>query len=265
MITKSQEKTLNKIDKIFAIFKGSLAGIRPHIILTGPSGAGKSRSINVLCQKYNLQYMEVNAAAITKEGTSGASITKVLNPLLNMPKRPTVVFVDEFDKLFISGNSNSSLAHETTNGVQNEFLKVLEAETIDVYEDFGHYKPIDASKLLFIFAGTFNGEPNISVDRLREFGIKTEFIGRIAYVFNLTKLTVDDLHGIVTDSPLIDSYMEIFPEADKDKCIKQINKHIENIYDKNTIGARVVNNLVHKYFIDGSLNEENITQGTFQE
>ena len=28
----------------------------------------------------------------------------------------------EFDKLFISGNSNDSQAHETTTGVQNELL-----------------------------------------------------------------------------------------------------------------------------------------------
>ena len=73
------------------------------------------------------------------------------------------MFVDEFDKLFISGNSNSSLANEVTVGVQNEFLKVLESPTTSVYGDYGKYYEVDISRVLFVFAGAFNNEEKITV------------------------------------------------------------------------------------------------------
>lgn len=73
-----------------------------------------------------LSFLEVNAAQITKEGISGNSLSKILSPLVNYSHTPIVVFVDEFDKLFINGNTNSQLANESTASVQNEFLKLLE-------------------------------------------------------------------------------------------------------------------------------------------
>ena len=32
--------------------------------------------------------------------------------------------------------------------------------------------------------GAFNGEEDIDIDRLREIGLKTEFLGRVGIVFN---------------------------------------------------------------------------------
>ena len=78
--------------------------------------------------------------------------------MLQLGNKLTVVFVDEFDKLFISGNSNDSAAHETTTGVQNEFLKVLEGGTASVFGDYGKYVPVQMNKVMFVFAGAFNGE-----------------------------------------------------------------------------------------------------------
>ena len=85
-----------------------------------------------------------------------------------MKSKKVVVFVDEFDKLFISTNSNSSVANEITVGVQNEFLKVLESPSTAVYGDYGKYIDVDISKVLFVFAGAFNNEfvfsiPNLSI------------------------------------------------------------------------------------------------------
>jgi ATP-dependent protease Clp ATPase subunit len=259
-----QKKTISEVEKIFNIFKNSGCDIRPHSIITGPSGSGKSNAIATLCAKLKLKFIELNAASMTKEGTAGASLSKLLSPLLAMGGLPLVVFVDEFDKLFISGNNNSSLAHETTNGVQNEFLKLLEAESASVFQDYGKYVSVPTSNILFMFAGTFNGEPNIGIDRLREFGIKTEFLGRITSVYSLPKLEVSDLHTIVDESPLLDSYIKLFPNANKKKCIKLINGHIEDVYENNTLGARLVNNLIHKYFITGGLSKDSIKQASFQ-
>ena len=113
-----QSQVVKEIGKILDIFIASDAKIRPHFIITGASGSGKSHTIKSLCKQKNVDMIEINAAQITKEGTSGNSLSKALSPIMNYKSRNIVVFVDEFDKLFISGNSNSSLANEVTVGVQ---------------------------------------------------------------------------------------------------------------------------------------------------
>ena len=153
-----QTLLVKELVNIFNIFKASECEIRPHFVLTGSSGSGKTLTIKTICEFMKLGFVEINGAQLTKEGTSGNSLSKALAPLLQTGNTPTIVFVDEFDKLFISGNNNSQLAHETTNGVQNEFLKVLEGDTTSVFHDYGKYANVSTKNCLFIFAGAFNGQ-----------------------------------------------------------------------------------------------------------
>lgn len=259
-----QEQLLTEVTRILNIFKASEAEIRPHFILTGPSGSGKSFTLKSMALNQELGFIEINAAQLTKEGTSGNSLSKALSPLLHSGNKPTVVFVDEFDKLFISGNSNSSACHETTTGVQNEFLKVLEADTASVFGDYGKYINIPASNLLFVFAGAFNGEENITLDRLRELGLKTEFLGRVGLVYNTKPLTLDDLYEIVDNSQLLNSYCALFDGADREKISYQLKAHITKHYEMNTLGARLINTLIHQYFIKGKLVEASVKEISFQ-
>lgn len=252
MNSNNQKESIDSIRKIVKIFKTSEGNIRPHFTLTGPSGSGKSWAIQAIADELEVGYMEINAAQLTKEGTSGNSLSKALAPIQQHPNVPMIIFVDEFDKLFISGNSNSSLAHETTNGVQNEFLKVLESDEASVFGDYGKYHQVSVKNALFIFAGAFNGEENIDIDRLRDFGIKTEFIGRVGLVYNLEKLSLNDLILILEDSKLLRDYLTLFEgSANKKECVKTISKFIKENYEQNTLGARLVNSLIHQYFIRG--------------
>lgn len=256
---------IEKIQRIITIFKTSKAQIRPHFMVVGSSGSGKSYTLQQLVAQAGLGYLEINAAQLTKEGTSGNSLSKALSPLINKGNKMTICFVDEFDKLFISGNSNSALAHETTNGVQNEFLKVLESNIASVYGDFGKYVNAPVDNVLFVFAGAFNGEEKITLDRLREFGVKTEFLGRVGLVFNLRKLTIEELLQIMEDSELLKAYLKLFPGIKKKDCTTVVGKHIRETYEQNTIGARVISNLIHSYFInDGELTQAEVEQSTFQ-
>jgi ATP-dependent protease Clp ATPase subunit len=260
-----QEKVLNEISKILEIFKTSETRIRPHFILTGESGSSKSFIIKNLTEEYELGFIEVNAAQLTKEGTSGNSLSKALAPLQRFTNVPTIVFVDEFDKLFISGNSNSSSAHESTTGVQNEFLKVLESDTSSVYGDYGKYIDVSTSNVLFIFAGAFNGEGNISLDRLRELGIKTEFLGRVGLVYNTERLSLNNLFEILDKSELLENYLELFENVDREKVSYDLKAHIKKNYEMNTLGARLVNTLINQYFIKGGkLTNEEVKVTTFQ-
>lgn len=251
MKLNEQKQLTADLSKILEIFKHSGGAIRPHFMLTGPSGSGKSHLIATLADEHKLDYLEINAAQLTKEGTSGNSLSKALSPLTNSQQSLVICFVDEFDKLFISGNSNSSLAHETTNGVQNEFLKVLESDTASVFSDYGKYANISVKTVLFIFAGAFNGEEDINLDRLREFGVKTEFLGRVGLVFNTSPISLDSLYEILDSSETLKMYLELFPSVPKDEVTELIREFLCANYVNNTIGIRLINTLIHQYFIKG--------------
>lgn len=259
-----QEGLTTEVSKIFNIFKSSECEVRPHFILTGQSGTGKSFTIKMLAKQHELAFLEVNAAQLTKEGTSGNSLSKALTPLLQISPRPCVVFVDEFDKLFISGNSNESAAHESTTGVQNEFLKVLESDTASIFGDYGKYINVPANNVLFVFAGAFNGEEDIDLDRLREIGIKTEFLGRVGLVYNTKPLTIEDMYEIVDGSELLDKYCALFEGADKEEISYLLKNHIQKNFEMNTIGARMINTMIHQYFIKGGLKDKEAKEISFQ-
>jgi ATP-dependent protease Clp ATPase subunit len=255
--------SINAIRRILNIFMSSEGEIRPHMILTGPSGSGKSFTMETLCEELDITMLEVNAAGLTKEGTAGNSLSKALAPLMQYGGRPVVCFVDEFDKLFISGNSNSALAHETTNGVQNEFLKALEGMT-SVAADYGKFVNIKTDNVLFVFAGAFNGEENIDIDRLREMGIKTEFLGRVGLAYGLEKVTLAEMQNILENSKLLLKYLELIPSASKSSVVSVIMKVVADNYEKNTIGVRLINTLIHQYFIEGGLKEKETRKVSFQ-
>jgi len=254
---------IQHIRRILEIFVASEGEIRPHFIVTGPSGSGKSHTIQTLAEEMEINFVEINAAGLTKEGTAGNSLSKALTPLLQSGGNATICFVDEFDKLFISGNSNSDLAHETTNGVQNEFLKVLEG-TASVFGDYGKYINIKTDNVLFVFAGAFNGEPDIDLDRLREFGIKTEFLGRVGLAFGMSKITLEEMADILEHSHLLATYLSRFEDVDKADVTEAVMEAIADNFENNTIGVRLINTLVHQYFINGGLESKETKKVTFQ-
>lgn len=256
-------EAINAIKKIMTIFQASEGVIRPHFIVTGPSGSGKSHTIEYLANELDMVMISVNAAGLTKEGTAGNSLSKALTPLMQYGNTPVICFVDEFDKLFISGNANSDLAHETTNGVQNEFLKALEGST-SVFGDYGKYINIKTDNVLFVFAGAFNGEENIDLDRLREMGLKTEFLGRVGLAYGLSKVSLEEMEDILNNSTLLDKYLELFPKVNKDVVVTSLMRVVKDNYEKNTIGVRIINTLLHQYFIEGGIKEKETKKVTFQ-
>jgi len=259
-----QNVLVDQVEKVFKIFKSSDCEIKPHFIITGPSGASKTYTVKNLAEEHQLGFLEINAAQLTKEGTAGNSLSKALSPLIQRNGTPTIVLVDEFDKLFISGNNNDSAAHETTVGVQNEFLKILEGQTASVYNDYGKYANISISNILFVFVGAFNGEEDINLDRLREIGLKTEFLGRVGIVFNSCKLSLQELFDIVDNNSLIDQYCNLVVGSNKEEIKSLIKGYLQINYENNSIGARIINTLVHQYFINGGLPEKIVKKSIFQ-
>lgn len=258
-----QENVKGKITRVIDIFVNSRTQIRPHFILTGASGNGKSHLIECLCKLKNINYFKINAAQLTKEGTSGNSVSKALSPLRNMPKdKPIICFVDEFDKLFISGNTNDGNVHETTVGVQNEFLSILEDETTQIYGDYGKYETVGVNNVLFIFAGAFNNEENLSIERLQEIGVKTEFLGRVGLIFNTEKLSLNELLIILETSETLKLYQKLFTNRDGKSDLEKIKEIVSDKYDDNRLGARMIDTLIHQFFISDGKIDTFITKPT---
>lgn len=247
-------KTVEQVRRVLEIHQTSEAKIRPHFFLTGPSGSGKTHNVQMLCDELMLPMFEINCAALTKEGISGNSLSKALAPVAQSAFGPAVVFLDEFDKMFVQGNNNAVLAGDSTSAIQNELLKVLEGKTTSVYTgNYGQYEQITIDHCLFIFAGAFNGEGDIDLDRLRAFGIKTELLGRVGLSFNMEKVKLADLLSAVETSELLDSYCKLFPGADRDSVVAEVQKVVSDNYEMNTLGYRQITTLIHQYFINGSL------------
>lgn len=250
-----QEHVYKQLKISFKVFAQTDGEIKPHFLLVGPSGNGKTALITALCEEYKLKYIDINAASLTKEGMSGNSITKALSSLALMQNTPTVCFVDEFDKLFITSDGSCEAIHEATRGVQNEFLKVLEGKTMQVFGDYGKYTTVNVGKVLFIFAGAFNNEQNITVHRLSELGIKREFLGRVNKIYEVKKLSLENLIEIAkTDETLEKWIFYTIAEEEKENvrkdCLEKLTKHITKHYSSNVIGARWIPSLITDYFLN---------------
>ena len=264
-LVQEQETVKRQLNRILEIFTASDGVVRPHFIVTGPSGSGKSHIIRELAETHKVYYFEINAASLTKEGTSGNSLSKALSGMRNQAGGLTICFVDEFDKLFISGNHNNDLAHETTNGVQNEFLRVLESDTASVFGDYGKYVEMPVDRVLFVFAGAFNGEENINLDRLRDFGIKTEFLGRVSLIYNLQKLSLNSMYVALQRSTLLSHYLSLFPNTNRQQVENTIMQFVAQVHETNTLGIRLLNTLINQYFInDGKLVVQEAQHSSFQ-
>ena len=116
-----------------------------------------------------------------------------------------------------------------------------------------------------MFAGAFNGEEDITLDRLRELGLKTEFLGRVGLVYNTSELTLNNLYDILDNSELLKKYLELFEDVDEESVTYKLKAIIEKNFENNTLGARMINTLINQYFIKGgNLDDDDSKQITFQ-
>ena len=134
-----------------------------------------------------------------------------------------------------------------------------------MFGDYGKYVSVPMDKTLFVFAGAFNGIEDIDLDKLRDFGLKTEFIGRVGLIFNLAKPTLESMHKLLHSSRLLETYLKVFPKAKRDDALEKIGAAIDENYEKNTLGVRLINTMLHKYFINGGkLTDKVIKESSFQ-
>lgn len=241
--------TEQTVEKIISVYLKTNGSVRPHFFLTGSTGSGKTHTISKLADEFGIPMINVNSAQITNEGLAGNSISKTLSPLIDYQGQPVIVFFDEFDKAI--GGEN-----ELTNGsVQNEVLKLLEDSTTEVFGAYGKYNRVSVDNVLFIFAGSFNGVEVKDVADLQNLGVIPELIGRIGLHYRVERTSLEDLQTLVERSELIDSYIDVMHGISRKEAVTAITEELEAQYDNNIIGVRLINSLIHQFFINGGFND----------
>lgn len=74
----------------------------------------------------------------------------------------------------------------------------------------------------------------------------------------------EEMANILDNSKLLSSYLTLFPGVEKEKVTTVIMKILADNYEKNTIGVRMINTLIHQYFIEGGIKDKEAKKTSFQ-
>ena len=198
------------------------------IFITGPTGSGKTHVIKQLCQMFGLNFLSVNSNQISNSGYKGTTLADLGGILVNKARpltdeRPyfadmeaqfSVIFFDEFDKLFL--NTEGANLGVYQQALVNELLTIFEGTSeFPVKED----RSIASHHMLFILGGSFNlhqksvkptigftGENkpvDIPTDQLTlgKLGLPDELAGRIGQILTMKELDDQMLKDILLNSP----------------------------------------------------------------
>lgn len=258
---QSQENAIKFVDKVLSNYMASQGKVRPHFIISGPSGTGKSFILEKLCRKHAMSFLNINAAQLTREGIAGNSLSKALEPLKKLQGKPVVVLCDEFDKLFqgVNGATGDERA-----GVQSEILHIVSSGVAQVIADYGHYHEVNTSNVLFIFAGAFQGQTNLSPEKLLNMGMYPELLGRVNLHIELPSIECDELIKAMKKDDLLQHYANIHKLSKEklEEATDSIAEQIRKQFPTNVIGYRLITRLIHQYFLfDGVFPEYKMEEG----
>lgn len=247
-----------------------------NILLVGPTGVGKTLIAKEISKKLNVPFVCIDSNNYTQAGYVGETITNCLEQLYiksNYNKELAekgIVFIDEIDKLA----QNSSTDYIKTLGVQDALLKLLEGQEYNL--TIGKEKSailFDSSKVTFIAAGAFNNitspklekgigfEKSLVVkndyhnninEKLIQYGMKNELIGRFSKIVLLNELKVEDMKKIIlSEKSIFNFYVSLFSNYGikfiyDDSFIDEVARYAYNCFG----GARGINKVLENIFAD---------------
>lgn len=204
---------------------------RRKLLLVGPTGSGKTSIYEAVKNNLDIPVIKYSADSITSAGYLGNKVESIFVRLFfeagqDLPKAERgVIFIDEIDK---KREESARDGGKDINGksVQEELLKVLEADVIDVPLPNKKVIQFDTRRLTIIMMGAFVGLDDIKKKRLAkrnlgfkslsetmtdeeienmpykpqdfiDYGFISEFIGRTPMIARLRKLKKDDILKII--------------------------------------------------------------------
>lgn len=202
---------------------------KKNLLVTGPTGSGKTAIFRLLSEILDMPLIIFSVPGLTQSGFVGRSVDDIFVDLLLLCENDkhkaenAIVILDEIDKI---ANKSVNSGEIATEAVQNELLKVIEGEqrTIKLPRK-ETLTTIDTSKITFVGTGAFSElyannkierkqvgfitEPknnskkeskNINTEKLANYGLKRELLGRLPVLLELNTLTEEDLKDIILNS-----------------------------------------------------------------
>lgn len=260
---------------------------KKNMLIIGPSGVGKTAIFEKVKEILNIPVIIFPVPGLSQAGYVGRSTDEILKQLyyeancdLDIAEN-SIVILDEIDKIAQKGEANNDVS---TSAVQNELLKIIEG--CERYVETGNpHDPsftIDTSDIIFIGTGAFqelfekekpkigyNQEPektknnkNINTDRLINYGLKRELVGRLPITVVLNSLGKPELKEIVTESDESELNSTINALNMLDIKIENIDEVIDIIVAdalEKQIGARglvfTINNMFQEIFYEVGNNQ----------
>ena len=261
--------------------------IKTNILIIGGSGSGKTETMKQLSRILDMPYTIEDATKYTKEGYVGQDVTEMIYNLYDSANGDLekaengMLIIDEIDKKV----NRSEIVGNDISGtdVLNSMLKLVEGVFVPMFYDqeTDETYGIDTAKLMVVFMGAFDGINDIRKKRLSttsgigfssqtqnqnqkevkdsrytkedliEFGLPTEFVGRIDTIVEYDKLSKEMLAKIARESKL-----SIFRKYEKYFAENGIKlEYDDSIFDKiaekavkTNSGARELSNVVNGIF-----------------
>ena len=258
----------------------------PVILLAGQSGTGKTTLVRSLAAAMNAPLLEIDVTSCSPPGWSGKTSTDEFEDLhkqiqymvqdslmykefasVDGGEARSIIFLDEFDKLFVPSEPNEKGYHKEK---IFSWLKIIEGKIISKKDATSNYK-LNTENMLFILGGAFSyleevlapskqmgfvqtdeKTPEIEKDIMKKLGFPDELMGRVTSVVKLNSLTIPDLKRILLlPTGIIQQYKDFARMYGVELIIKESD--IETIVTKaleGQQGARKLEEITFKYFKD---------------
>lgn len=256
-----------------------------NMIVLGSSGVGKTEIFRQISKILDIPLYIHSTAGMSQAGYKGTGTDEILANLIYFTNgdvekaEHAIVILDEFDKIAYKNEDSGSVS---TDGVQNELLKIVEDGTFVVktfQNGFPINKKINTAHITFIGVGAFTdtlkdkkvkslgfandittkeiAKTEIKPEELIKFGIKAELVGRMSEggIIKLNDIDLNIIKEIITTSSnsayshkirFIEEIIPKFIRNNEKEIIEEIAKRVIN--GPNKLGVRGLSTIIETMF-----------------